>query len=206
MSFKDKLNQFGKENGIGQPSEYFKFSEGANKLRILSEPVPYFEKFKVGICYTNCGYSGSPKTLCYIYDYKDNKIKLMRLPYTLAEQLGELQSDEDWHYDGFPMPFDITINATNAGTKEVKYQIVPRPHSQFDVAKLDELANKTSCETIIEKMKEKQKQRVDSGEVIVSREQEQSLEEVAQQSGKELPEINYDEDEDEVETPEGDDL
>jgi hypothetical protein len=49
------------------------------------------------------------------------------MPISIAKSLGSVQEDPDYAFTKFPMPYDITINAKGAGTKEVDYQVVARP-------------------------------------------------------------------------------
>ena len=41
----------------------------------------------------------------------------------------KLQRDADYAFDEVPMPYDITINAKGAGTKDVEYTVIPARHS-----------------------------------------------------------------------------
>lgn len=163
MSYAEKLkNEFeaNKEFNQSSGSEWFKFTEGDNTFRVLAEPIMFFEKFKVGICYTDCGYQGSPRTLTWIVDRKDGKVKLAKLPYTISEQIGGLENDLDYGFTGFPMPYDITIKAVGAGTKEVSYSApLPRPVKPVSDQILAELATKKSISEILETMKKNQKEK-----------------------------------------------
>lgn len=140
--------------------DWFKFSEGANKFRVLTDPEMIYEKFKKGICYIDCGYQGTPKFMLFLLDRKDRKIKLAKLPYTVGNTIAEYETNEDWQFEGYPMPYDITVNAKNAGTKEVEYTITPTPKKE-DISKEveAELATKTNTLEIIQSMKDKQKQK-----------------------------------------------
>lgn len=168
MSYKDKLDaelESNKEYNSKRADDWFKFKEGDNTFRVLTEPVMLFEKFKVGICYTDCGYQGSPRLLTYILDRADNKVKLAKLPYTLGEQILNMENDQDYGFSGFPIPYDITIKAIGAGSKEVKYSApLPRPVKPLSIEVSDSLKDLKSCSEIIEKMKVNQKQKhVDDG-------------------------------------------
>lgn len=162
MSFSDKLKNdldINKDFNSSQSSDWFKFKEGDNIFRILSEPIIFFEKFKTGICYTDCGYQGTAKYLTWILDRADGKIKLAKIPYSLAETLGAYEKDEDYKFEGFPMPYDVKINAKGAGTKEVAYTILPKPRTELSAEIMTEVEKKNKPEAIIEKMKEKQKEK-----------------------------------------------
>ncbi len=163
MSFSDKLKQELEANkGMNESSSggWFKFKEGANTFRVLVEPVMMFEKFNVGICYTDCGYQGTPRLLTRILDRADGKVKIAKLPFSIGEQLLNLENDADYGYTGFPMPYDVTIKAEGAGTKEVKYSApLPRPPKALESEITDELAKGKSVAEVIEKMKANQKEK-----------------------------------------------
>ena len=157
MSYLEKLNQAEKSEHNSSGSGWFKFKEGRNSIRVLTEPEPFFEDFKRGICYTDCGYQGSAKTLAYILDNTDGKVKLMKIPYTISKLIGEYQLSEDWSFDSFPMPYDIVIGVKNAGTKEVEYTPTPRPvRSEITSDTLEQMSkNKKTPAEVIEVLKAK---------------------------------------------------
>lgn len=104
-----------KEGVLGK-GEYLKLQEGANKVRLMSE------------CLEHPGeYNGKPtfKWLCYVLDRKDGKIKPFFMAHTIYKLIEALQQDPDYTFAEVPMPYDITINAKGAGTKEVDYSVLP---------------------------------------------------------------------------------
>ncbi len=161
----EKIEQDAEENkDVATPREsnWFKFLEGDNQFRILIEPEVLYEKYKVGICYTDCGYTGTPKYLTWILDKADNKVKLFKLPFTIFQQIAGYQEDADYAFTEFPMPYDLKITATGAGTKEVGYVMLPKPVKELTdeekgivAEKMAEEQTKTPAE-IIARMKEKQ--------------------------------------------------
>ena len=156
MSLNDKLKAAEKSEHNGGGSNWFKFHEGRNSIRVLTEPEPFFEDFKKGICYTDCGFTGSAKSMSWILDHADNKLKLMRIPYTITKMIGSWQEDEDWAFESFPMPYDINIDATGAGTKEVDYKVTPRPKREpvsSDV--VDQVMKENTCAEVIKALKTK---------------------------------------------------
>jgi hypothetical protein len=116
-SFNDTIKQAEKDYGLGK-GEYFKVQEGANKLKVLSACLPHQSEFK-----------GTPtfKFVCWIIDRRDGKVKLYFMPTTIMNAIGSLQLSDDYAFDEVPMPYDITIMAKNAGTKEVDYTVLPSP-------------------------------------------------------------------------------
>ena len=146
MSFnlKDITSKAEKDYGLNSgDGDWFKFVEGVNRLRILSTPSPYASHFKKGACLgkeicPECIANNSEpdekkhskpsvKFLCHVFDYADNKIKLAQLPYSIIKALEMYQNDPDYSFDTIPMPYDIKINANNAGTKEVEYNVLAVP-------------------------------------------------------------------------------
>lgn len=128
MSLQDKLKQDQQSDHAKKGGSWFKFKEGDNKLRVLTEPIAIYEDYKLGMCYTDCRFQGSIKYLSYIYDFSDNAVKLMKIPYTVFQDIANFEQDEDYKFEGFPMPYGLNVRATNAGTKEVKYSTIPSPN------------------------------------------------------------------------------
>lgn len=170
MALADKIKQQedeARKQGIAssQGGGWVKLKEGDNRFRVLTEPEMMFEDFKLGICYTDCGYEGNAKFLMFVLDRNDNKIKLWKAPYTVGTTIAGYEADSEYAFDGYPMPYDIKINAKGAGTKEVKYTVTPgRAETPVEGDILDELGKKTPVADIISKLKEKKKQEhIDSG-------------------------------------------
>jgi len=178
---------------------WFKFQEGDNRVRVLEEPVLIFEKYKVGICYTECNYEGAPRFMAHVLDKRDGIVKLAKFPYKIGTTIAAYQTDEDYAFSEFPMPFDIKIHAKNAGTKEVEYTITPSPKREDVPSEAKELMAKNKpVADIIQKMKENQKQKhIDDGSFQARQEEKNSLkDEIASaRAGDGLPEIEYPADE-----------
>ena len=163
MSLKDKIEKDKEDNKEHIDSGgWFKFAEGDNEFRILVEPEVLYEAYKVGICYTDCGYTGTPKYLTYLLDREDNKIKLFKLPFTVFNTISELEEDDDYKFSGFPMPYDIKVKACGAGEKTVVYTVLPKKEKALTEAEKGLIAdflgsdnNKTPAEIVV-RMKEKQ--------------------------------------------------
>lgn len=106
------------QSGALQSGDRFKIQEGANRLRILSEFLPHTSY-----------YQGSRRFqwLGYILDRKDGQVKTWFMPNSIHKHIEAIQQDPDWAFDEVPMPYDITVNAKGAGTKEVEYGVTPSP-------------------------------------------------------------------------------
>lgn len=103
-----------KEGQIG--TGVFKVQEGANRIRIVAGPLPHSEIYQGERRF---------KWLTYVLDRSDGQIKPYFMPHSLYKQLEALQKNEDYAFDEVPLPFDVTINAKGAGTREVEYSMVP---------------------------------------------------------------------------------
>ncbi len=104
------------EAGLVGTSDYLKFKEGPNRLRLLTECLPHPGEFKG---------TKNFKWLCYVIDRRDGKVKPFFMPHTVYKQIEALQISEDYAFADVPMPYDITVHADGAGTKEVKYSVMP---------------------------------------------------------------------------------
>ena len=104
-----------KEYNLGK-GEYLKLQEGQNKIRLVSECLPHESE-----------YQGKKnfKWLTQVIDRKDGKIKPFFMPNTIYRHIESLQQSDDYSFDSVPMPYDITITAIGAGSKEVKYTTTP---------------------------------------------------------------------------------
>jgi hypothetical protein len=168
--------------GDGMPEQgggWFKFAEGNNRMRIVSDGAVMSEHFKQGggggICYgRDKGCPGCKEGLQLTYkkmyriidrkkvrdaegNEKDAGMKLVKLGNKIIKQLDALSENEDYAFDSFPMPYDITINAVGAGTKEVEYSVVPSPKI-IPLTPEEEaaLVKEHSPADIVKTMKEKQ--------------------------------------------------
>lgn len=168
-SFFDEVQSESKE-------QYFKVKEGQNTIRIVDEPKKFLSRFKQGICYEGAPYcqmdsldEGESLTLRYktwIIDRKDGVMKIYDMPNTVAKALKTFKDDPDYSFDGFPMPYDITITAENAGTKEVKYTVLPRKESSLTPEEVEVLKSKTPAAEIVAKYQEKAKKEYESKNAI----------------------------------------
>lgn len=151
------------EEEFPQGGNYFNIKEGDNKVRILSEMVAvpqWWDGSKYQMVVENDKHPEdrqiSVKWLCWVIDRKDDKVKLAKLPHTIAKTVGNLQENPEWAFEGSPMPYDVTISAKGAGSKEVEYSVMPSP-KRDPVSKevLDDLEKQTPVEDIRHSMKEK---------------------------------------------------
>lgn len=148
VNFNETIKQAEQEYGFGK-GEYFKVQEGANKIRLLSACIPYPGEYK-----------GTPtfKFAAWVLDRRDGVIKPYFMPTTVMNHIGSLQLDPDYAFDEVPMPYDININAKNAGTKEVEYSVIPSPKpTPLTPEEQEALDKKMPIGEFVEKLKERQK-------------------------------------------------
>ncbi len=163
-NIEEQMEQYG---GAPQDTQYFKLSEGANKIRVLSEGAVIASHWTGSAFHTcfgkdkGCSFSHERedlniKFLHWIIDRKDETTKLARFPYTIEKELGAYSANEDWAFDMFPMPYDITITAKNAGMKEVKYSVIPSPKRiELTDKEREDYEAQTPIAEVVERMKEK---------------------------------------------------
>lgn len=127
---------------------YLKLQEGANKMRLMSE------------CLEHPGEYNGRKTfkwLCYVLDRRDGKVKPFFMPHTIYKSIEKMQLDPEYTFDEVPMPYDVTVNATGAGTKEVDYQTnAARTNTPLSAAELAALQGLPPIREFQKMLREKQ--------------------------------------------------
>lgn len=147
----DKAIKDAEKAGYVQGGDRFKIKEGPNRIRIVTEPIPH-----------QGSYQGRPnfKWLVYAIDRADGQVKLFFMPHTICKVVRDLQKSDDYAFEDFPMPFDVTINATHAGTKEVEYSVTAaRQNKDLTPAELAEVAKKKPIADVHKALKEKEAQK-----------------------------------------------
>ena len=152
MNISEQLSQGSKEYGAGSTMDYFKFEKGENRLRILTAgeviATHFFGKGqKAHTCYgmeKGCPFHGdkapkddkgkekkpSIKYTCYLIDVKDTekKVQMADLPYSVIKQVGEYQTNIDYAFETFPMPYDITVKFDpDTNVPNDMYKVLPSP-------------------------------------------------------------------------------
>jgi hypothetical protein len=156
MSLNDKIDEANKSEHTSGSSGWFKMKEGKNQFRILTEPEIMFENYGKGICYHQCGFEGTTKYLARILDRADNKVKMYKIPFGIFKQIATWEADEDLAFSGFPMPYDVKVNAKNAGSKEVEYTVMASPKQvPVEQETLNFLAKQSPVKEVIVKMQDK---------------------------------------------------
>lgn len=169
MNLRDIMSEAEKEMrpAVSATSDWFKVREGNNRIRLLSTMVPYASHFNFGaclgkeecpVCKEDDEARPSVKFLVNVLDYSDNEIKIAQLPYTIAKAIQEYQDSEEYSFDSAPMPYDITIKATKAGTKEVEYNVMASPkRTDVPTEVLTKLEKKHTPEQVKDALKAKKR-------------------------------------------------
>lgn len=181
---RDEIKRSSEESGIGQNNNYFQFkTSGKWRLRILTNPVAmathFFGQGKgASVCYgmeKGCPFHGeeapkddkgnekraSLKFSCYIIDREDGKIKFAELPLSVVMRIADFEEDEDFKFNGYPMPYDIkvTFDKENKDPKSMyKTEASPKqePITVEEENTLAESMSKLNPVDFVQKRKEKQ--------------------------------------------------
>ncbi len=98
------------------------------------------------------------KWWCWAIDRKTNKFVILRLPYKVSKTLLEMMTSDEAGFKGWPMPYGINIKAKHAGTMDAEYEVIgSRQNTDITDEETEELAKQTPIETILDRMKAKQK-------------------------------------------------
>jgi hypothetical protein len=139
QSLKDKLKQDSEVYGMGGNKNFFTFeNKKTSRIKILTEPEVLAQHFfgkgaKPSVCYGkdkgcpfhNADEKVSVKYVCYVLDVTDNNtIKIADLPYTVVKSLSELQADEDFTFESYPVPYDIKVTFDKDQAPNDMYKII----------------------------------------------------------------------------------
>lgn len=102
--------------GLIASGGFYKYKDGDNRIRLLSECLAHTSDFNG---------QKNFKWLCYVLDRRDGKVKAHFMPHKIYKAIEALQANPDYAFVEVPMPYDVTIHAVKAGTKEVEYTVLP---------------------------------------------------------------------------------
>ena len=146
FNISETIKQAEKELGL-ESGGYFKPKDGANRFRLLSPALAHASFYKGERTF---------KYVAWIYDYADSRVKLYFMPTTVLRAIESLQISPDYKFEEVPMPYDVTLQVKNAGTKEVDYQVMgARANTPMSADCLEQFANKEDIEVVVAKLKEK---------------------------------------------------
>jgi len=141
-------------------SEYFNFKEGETKLRVLTRPVAVKQYFRDGqYVLVDEKYQGpekaSTKGWAWCAVRPNNEIKIVKFPFSVIKQIQAFMVDDEYAFEGFPMPYDLKVTVTGEGM-ERRYSVIASPKvTPVTDEEKAELEKKTPIAQIINKMKEK---------------------------------------------------
>lgn len=137
------------KSGLLGSGDYLKLKEGGNRLRLMSECLPHQGEYKG---------TKNFKWLCYVLDRADGKVKPFFMPHSIYKQIEALQDSEDYAFAEVPMPYDLTVNAVGAGTKEVVYTLMPaRKESPITALEYQQFSELQPLKELQVKLREKTK-------------------------------------------------
>lgn len=142
-----------KEFNIGKGSDKFKMKEGENRVRVLSNSIPLQSTFTSA----DGEVSTNVKFVTWLWDFSENALKLAFLPITIVRSIAALQAKPDYAFTEVPMPYDLLIDAKNAGSKDVKYTVTAaRSNSDVPPEALTALAEEKPVEEVVKLIQQKQ--------------------------------------------------
>lgn len=181
-SQKDIMNQANEQYGTGGSGGFFTFEKnGTYRLRVLTLCYPLATHFlgkgvKPAVCYgidKGCPYHGesapkddkgeekkpSVKFVGYVIDRRDGKVKLGELPYSVINAINDLQEDEEYAFDDFPMPYDIKVTVDKDASPANMYKTLGSPNrselTEEEEQGLTDAMKKRTPEVYVEQRKEK---------------------------------------------------
>jgi len=171
-SLKEQLSEEMKEHR--ETSDFFKFVEGDNRIRLLTEGKILAQHFfgkgqRPSVCYgeaKGCPFHNettkpaSIKYAVYIYDTKMEKVQLAELPYSVISAVSDLQEDEDFAFEGYPMPYDVKIKYNKEESPKDMYKVIGSPNreevSENVMGELAGAMGTVTPEAFVEKKKQRQ--------------------------------------------------
>lgn len=88
---------------------------------------------------------------------ESGELRIVQLGNSIIKQLYDLRTSTDYAFKAFPMPYDINIKTTNAGTLDVNYSVMAaRQNTEVTADEIAALNKKKSIEDIIKAILNKQ--------------------------------------------------
>lgn len=154
------------EEGETKTNDFYKMIVGDNKIRIVTQFERVDQLFK-GV-FPDSEYVGmvdesyKPKAdekvatqgWAWGIDRATGEFKIMQLSKAVLKLITQLRSSEDYAFDEFPMPYDITIHNTGVGAN--RYTITAaRKNVELTEEEQERVKTLTPVSEIIAKMKDK---------------------------------------------------
>jgi hypothetical protein len=104
--------------------------------------------------------SASIRTVVYVIDRRDGRIKQAELAYSVMKKIGALQENPDYKFSEYPMPYDIRITFDKSKKFAAMYEVNVKPESPGPTseqrAELDEKMKEYSPEKVVQGKKQRQ--------------------------------------------------
>jgi len=190
----NNLNEVKKNYGIKEGGNWMKLKDGSNKVRIVSDFADYgvhqvvqngqFKKSVIcigkenGCYYCSQGLPVKVQFLGWVIDRADNQVKLLRIGWTIANQIKAYQKSEEYGFQGLP-PYDMDIIRSGEGLDtdyDTHASRKDTPLTPEEKKMIEEIVK--DPREIIEKMKEKARNEVLEETVSVEEPEEPSADEV----------------------------
>ncbi len=155
-----------KDSDFFKLKDKIKDGEGDTKLRVLTQPIPVYKLTKgdypkaEDLGYVDENYRAKEGEKVAIKGWVwaairgEADLKIVTLPYSVISLIQQLRSNDEYAFDEFPMPYDITIHNTGEGAN--RYSVTAaRKNSPVTAEELSALTLKTPIADIIRKMKDK---------------------------------------------------
>ena len=164
QNLNDTIDQANKDYG---GSDFFKFEEGNNEMRILTPFHVYAEHYSPsgykGVCLgkeegcEGCKEGTKPTAKWLAWGANKEGLKLFKFGHKIIKQISALQNDTEYSFEEFPMPYPINIKADGAGETTVVYTVMPRKVSKVNADLIKSLEDKLMPNQIVDGMKDKKK-------------------------------------------------
>lgn len=164
-------------------SDFYKLVEGSNKMRILTDFT------EVNTINTNGKYggivtpenqpTGEAKVQMKGWAWAiirggtdkdgfvtESELKIVQFGTRILKQLVALRTSDEYRFEAMPMPYDVNIVATDAGTTDVVYTVTPaRQNTDVTEAEMAQLNKKKTCADIVALMINKQDSKKETSKV-----------------------------------------
>lgn len=152
-------------------SDYYSMREGSNRMRIVTDFVEVQsinrgKDFKGYVSENNQPLAGDTvRTQAWAWaiirgDAKKeiaDELNIVKFGKTILGQLVGLKNNPEYAFEDMPMPFDLDVQAKNAGEMTVVYTVVPaRKNTEVTADEMEKLNKKNPITEIVKRMLEKQ--------------------------------------------------
>lgn len=189
MAFQDSFDKTQEEIG-GDTDFFKFTKDGSYKFRVMSEPAVKASRFGFGVVYKGATWATkvaldadykklqekavaegkdptkvkqpniSIKWEMWAINRANGKLVILDLTNKLVKKLRNFMDSDEYKFVGFPMPYDITVSVTNAGTIEAEYDLLPaRKEVPITPEETEAFEKVTPITQIIERMKAKQREK-----------------------------------------------